>query len=453
MTDDTIAAIATAPSGGLNGVVRLSGPAAGRCVAACLELDSLPTAGPGFVRRATLRLSAPWPRVGCELYWWPGPRSYTRQATAEIHAIGSPPLLDALLAAVLEAGARLAQPGEFTLRAFLAGRLDLVQAEAVLGVIDSANQAELGVALRQLAGGMSGPLTQLRDRLLETLAHLEAGLDFVEEDIQFITHGELNGQLSAAIAQLESLERQLRTRGESGGERRVALVGWPNVGKSSLLNALLGESAALVADQPGTTRDYLARRVRWDGLACELIDTAGAEPDVDPRAAAGVAQEMTRQQRSDAHLLLFCLDASRPPNAWEREQLSKPSPVDRIVVGAKCDLTPEPIWSREIPETWRCSARTGFGLSELRQEIVRRLSATVDVEAGVVAGTAARCAISVRRASESLARARHLTALQGGPELVAFELRGALEHLGEVVGAVYTDDILDRIFSRFCIGK
>lgn len=476
MTDDTIAAVASAPGGGLNGVVRLSGPDARRCIEACLECEPLPESGAGCVRSAHLRLAAPWPRVSCELYWWPGPRSYTRQATAEIHTIGAPPLLDALLAALLDAGARLARPGEFTLRAFLAGRLDLVQAEAVLGVIDATTQAELGVALRQLAGGMTGPLNALRDQLLETLAHLEAGLDFVEEDIQFITAGELDGQLTQAIHRLDALELQLRTRGESGGARRVAIVGWPNVGKSSLLNALVGEQAALVADVPGTTRDYLVRRVTWDGLTCELIDTAGIEPDADPSAAAGAAQEMTRRQQLDAHLQLFCLDASRPLNEWERAQLTgaplnraplsgeqlngaRPAtaePVDRLIVWTKCDLTRD---GMAVAHTFgrgtalSCSAYTGDGLVELKQELLRRLASSVDVEAGAVAGTAVRCAASIRRASVSLSAARSLVASQHSPELVAFELRAALDHLGEVVGAVYTDDILDRIFSRFCIGK
>ncbi|HND54323.1 MAG TPA: 50S ribosome-binding GTPase, partial [Pirellulaceae bacterium] len=289
---DTIAAIASAPGGSLRGVVRISGPDCLECVRALfrptraksvdaaspsasfatLKRDSATTrdtlrsddepsaAGPARVIAGLVALPAPWGELPVELYWWPGVRSYTRQPTAEFHTLGSPPLVGALLAAACRSGARLAEPGEFTLRAFLAGRLDLTQAEAVLGVIDARGRTELDVALRQLAGGLAQPLQRARSELLDLLARLEAGLDFVEEDIEFVTAAELDEACQAIERLLSDVAARMRTRETAGGELRVALRGWPNVGKSSLLNALAGRTAALVSGVPGTTRDYVAQR-------------------------------------------------------------------------------------------------------------------------------------------------------------------------------------------------
>ncbi len=227
------------------------------------------------------------------LYVWPNARSYTRQPQAEVHTLGSPPLLQCVLRAVCQAGARPAEPGEFTLRAFLSGRLDLTQAEAVLGVIDARGDDQLRAALEQLAGGLAGPLGQLRDRLLDLLAHLEAGLDFVEEDIEFITARELDGQLLAAAGAVDRLAQQMASRDLAGELPVVALTGWPNTGKSSLFNALLGDCQALVSEVAGATRDYLTGELEWRGLRFQLVDTAGAEP-VTTGGLAGAAQHLQR---------------------------------------------------------------------------------------------------------------------------------------------------------------
>ena len=261
-------------------------------------------------------------------------RSYTREPVAEFHTLGSPPLLEALLRAVCTAGARLARPGEFTLRAFLAGRFDLVQAEAVLGVIDAADRRELDVALAQLAGGLTRPLVELRGSLLDLLADLEAGLDFVEEDIRFVAGGELQRRLAAAADQVEQLRGQMRTRGRTDVEPRVVLVGWPNVGKSSLFNALTGRDAALVSERPGTTRDYLTATLSLGDSTCRLVDTAGSEPTAD-EPIASAAQRSRQTQSEQARLRLLCLDSTRPPNAWEQNELDRAEP--QLVVLTKIE--------------------------------------------------------------------------------------------------------------------
>ncbi len=445
--DETIAALASAPGGAARGVVRVSGPNTAACLAVCFRGEE----DLGQIRRprtlaGQLELGAPLGEVPADLYFWPGPRSYTRQPLAELHLPGSPPVLHAAVRAVCAAGARLAAPGEFTLRAFLAGRLDLTQAEAVLAVIDADSRAELGVALRQLAGGLAGPLHEVRNRLLDLLAHVEAGLDFVEEAIEFISADELRDQLRGVAETLGRLIAQMAARGRDGEPFRVALVGRPNVGKSSLLNALTGERAALVSARAGTTRDYLTRTLEIDGLACRLIDTAGTDAAASEPVAIA-AQSRAQQQAAQAHIQLLCLDATQPLEADERRLLAADATTNRIVVLTKIDL---PRTVELEADAIGTSAHTGTGLAELRRAIFRCLTADRG-GSEVVAGTADRCRESLHRAAKAVRRALH--SLDDGDELVAVELRLALDELAQVVGAVYTDDILDRVFSRFCIGK
>ncbi|NQT11292.1 MAG: 50S ribosome-binding GTPase [Planctomycetes bacterium] len=452
--DDTIAAVASPPGGAARGILRLSGPNVARCVG--LVFESRDPCDLSTIRRATvipgsLRLGAHVAPLPCDLYFWPNGRSYTGQPTAEIHTIGSPPLLEAALRAFCRSGSRLAQPGEFTLRAFLAGRLDLTRAEAVLGASDAADAAQFDVALAQLAGGLSRPLSRLRDDLLDLLAHLEAGFDFADEDLPFITRDQLTRQLAAAAEALERLARQMTSRREAIDQVRAVLIGWSNTGKSSLFNALSAGRGALVSDHPGTTRDYLTRELDLDGVRCLLIDTAGiqtsaAGPDVDLRRAAQTASQ--RQSRA-AHLRLLCLDSSRPLNGWEREQLAA-DVAHRLLVLTKTDL---PRQTDFAGHAIAISSLTGEGIGALRNQL-RDVALTASASDGdVVAGTAVRCGESLRLAAESLQRARRIVRRNTGEELVAAEVRVALEELGKVVGAVYTDDMLDRIFSRFCIGK
>lgn len=451
LLSDTIAAIASPPGGAWRGILRVSGEQCADCLEACLTPDLMATHSLRALRVATvltsrLRLPSPLGDLPAEIYFWPTERSYTRQPCAEIHTIGSPPLLAAALAALLSAGARLAQPGEFTLRAFLAGRIDLTQAEAVLGVIDARGEQDLRIALSQLAGGLADPLNQLRDRLLNLLAHLEAGLDFVDEDIEFISPAALQAELRIAADAVRALSEQFQSRGDSGAAPRVALVGLPNAGKSSLLNALVGESAAIVSPQPGTTRDYVARRIALAGVSCELVDTAGVDHAAGGMEAA--AQRLGAGQAEQAQLQLLCLDASRELLPWEVAQLRPPRPANVILALTKCDAA---IAFHGPPDALRTSSQTGQGINELRQAIAGRLQNIEDV--GVASGASARCQESLAQAAAGLKRAESAAIARVGEEIVAAEIRAALDDLGRVVGAVYTDDVLDRIFSRFCIGK
>ena len=447
--EDTIAAIASAPGGGLRGIIRLSGPNSIRCLARILHnsppsSDRLPTC-----RRVSAWLGEALGEVPAALYIWPTARSYTRQPACELHLPGSPPLLEAALALACQAGARLARPGEFTLRAFLAGRIDLTQAEAVLGVIDATSTSALHAALAQLAGGLAEPIARLRGELLDCLAHVEAGLDFADEAIEFITPDALRQQLAAAERDVESLEAKLGNRGEAGQRPRIALIGLPNVGKSSLLNALVEGEAALVSEFAGTTRDFLARRIEVSGRECLLIDTAGVTTEQTAGSIAAQAQAMTHEQTKHADLLLLLLDSTRALESWEREQLAALPAERRLIVWTKCDLAARGS-DQLATEGIATSSVTGQGITELRQAIVQRLAKSSD-EPGVVASTADRCRESLRLAGEALRRAQF--AAGQGEELVAAELWIALEELGSVAGATVTDDLLDRIFTRFCIGK
>jgi tRNA modification GTPase len=451
--DDTIAAIASPPGGACRGVVRVSGPDVIRYLQPCFTPNGnrdLAHVRGASVLPGLLHVPPPVGDLECDLYLWPDHRSFTRQPAAELHTFGSPPLLEAALQALCASGVRLAQPGEFTMRAFLAGRLDLTQAEAVLGVIDARNGSELHVALCQMAGGLAAPLNELRHQLLDLLAHLEAGLDFVEDDIEFITAEELESRLSAAAERVASIDARLVAREQPGNVPRAVLVGWPNTGKSSLFNALADDSAAIVSHQAGTTRDYLTRTVRLGGHLVMFIDTAGVETEEAESRLAAASQHVRETQDRRADLRLLCLDTTRPLNAWEKAQLAEEKSASRLIVLTKTDAIDScHLPSHGIPT----SSRTGAGLTDLRRAILDRLTSLPGREILAVTNTATRCRESLRLTARSLQDARDLVTQGQGEELVAAEVRLALEELGKIVGTVYTDDLLDRIFGRFCIGK
>jgi tRNA modification GTPase len=469
--DDTIAAVSSAPGPGLRAIVRVTGPKTREVIAAVFS-------EPVHPRRLTpgaVRLSGVHSPLPADLLFWPAPRTATGQDLAELHPVGSPPLVDRLVADLLAAGARAAQPGEFTLRAFLAGKKDLPQAEAVLAVIEAGTDADLRRALGQLAGGVTRPLAQIRDDLLNLLADVEAALDFADEDLEFVGKPDLIKRVGAGIAHLTNLRRQLDDRAVSGRPVRVAFVGPPNAGKSSLFNALAGADAALVSPTPGTTRDYLTRTVILDGVPVELIDTAGWESTTD--AVAEQAQRLGREQAGRADVVVWCVPAGGPFDPADADRLratgaavlkaatkadlvsrARGRPGDRPTTARPPDDTSGP-GTRQLPghpvahppgSPVACSTLPPGDTAALRAALTHCVSSLARPP---LAPSLSRCRGHVDRAVTQLREAHRHVVFDDPPEIVASALRAALDQIGELAGAVYTPDLLDRIFSRFCIGK
>jgi tRNA modification GTPase len=383
---------------------------------------------------ADLRLSDVHSTLPATLHIFRAPRSYTGQDLIEIHTVSSPPLVERLIADLLNAGARAAQPGEFTQRAFLAGKLDLTRAEAVQAVVESTTDRDVHSALQQLAGNMARPLEHLREDLLNLLADIEAALDFAEEDLEFVSASDTLRRIGAGLAQLMNLERQLRDRTVSGRAVSVVLAGRPNAGKSSLFNALAGAEHAIVSPVPGTTRDWLSFTTLLGGVPVELIDTAGVH--ATENFLDRESQRLGHGQLTAADLVLWCVDP--------REAASPPPECTVLKVLTKSDLM------TSSDATLAVSSVTGDGLAELREALTERVTA---LARSPLAPSQSRCRHHVQEGLQALRRA-HEHALQSDPpELLALALRESLDAIGALVGTVFTDDLLDRIFSRFCIGK
>jgi len=450
--DDTIVAIASPTSPAPRGVVRMSGDD----TLDILKRMGIPTDGIDRPRRISTHVDVgnPVGLIPVDVLVWPTRRSYTGQASAELHTYGSLPLLRGLVDKAGRCGARPARPGEYTMRAFLAGRLDLTQAEAVLGVIEAEQRGTLDHALRQLSGNLSQPLERMRSTLLDLLADVEAGLDFVDEDISFISDEDLVDRLSAIATEIKQTLDVMQNRGGVSARSMVALCGPPNAGKSSLINRLSDQQVAIVAEVAGTTRDTVTVDIELQGTLVTLIDTAGIEA-----AQTEVSQQsqiQAKRSTTEAAVRLWCVDASREDfidaaNDLQTvaTELQKPQSLD-IWVATKTDMGIH----QNLDEHWiACSAVTGEGIDRILDVVGQHLSQQDSEEVGSVLGTAARCSQSLQQASDSIHQAILLTRCQEGHEFVSAELRLVAQCLGEVTGAVYTDDILDRVFGRFCIGK
>ena len=439
-TIDTIAAIASPPGPSARGLVRLSGPAS-FSIAEAIAPDS-PFDGGRIPRRSESHLQLGTFRFPASIARWPGPRTYTGQPMVELVVPGAAPILRRTLDACLDRGARIAVPGEFTLRAFLSGRIDLTRAEAVLGVIHASNPAQVDGALRQLAGGIAGPITRLRDELIDALAHLEANLDFSEEpDVDLLGRQTLAAMLDDASRMLAELSGGQSARDRRDHHPRVVLIGPTNAGKSRLFNALLRSDRAIVADATGTTRDYLAESCQIDDQVIELIDTAGFEAAIGPIEQS--AQALRDDRAGAADLLIDCRSDD---TAHVIEQTSTDPP--RLFVWTKADRGTALAPAGAI----LTSAASGLGLAELRSAIVAALR-NRHTEENANASISSRCREGMSRSAAALDRAAGAIVVDLGDELIAADLRDAVEDLGRVIGAEVDDAILDRIFRRFCIGK
>ena len=450
-TESTICAIATGAEGAFRGAVRVTGPESVAIVARACSPSLSPF---GCISRATrLQQRIELPGLGLidvDIFVWPDGRSYTGQPSVELHCLGNTIILQSIQSHLIENGAVLAQPGEFTLRAFLAGRLDLTQCEAVLGVIHATNDRSLNVALSQLAGGLSEPLSQLRTSLVHLLADIEAGLDFVEEDISFISQSQITSRLDEAIAVVQELLHQMESRAAQTVELQVAIVGPPNAGKSSLINAMAKRPISIVSPESGTTRDYVRLRLNLGDAVIDVLDTAGLEnvAGTTPRA---LAQELTQQQIENADLVLYCLSVD---DSESQDWLSDLYQAPTWLVRTKYDLEST---GRKLTRNYERE----FSVSTMHSTSVERISDALREWAAdklenanqVVPLTAARCQASLSNAVQALLHAKDATENHRGDEVIASEIRLSLEEIGLVAGTVYTDDILDALFSRFCIGK
>jgi tRNA modification GTPase len=437
---DTIAAIASPPGPSPRGLLRIAGPDAWPVAARMIGLEA--EALRSGLTIGSIRLPDVLTPLPSRVFLGRGPRTYTGQDSAEVHTLGAPPLLRLVLALALQHGARLAEPGEFTLRAFLTGKIDLTRAEAVLGVIEAATPAQLAIATGQLAGGLASQVLELRDRLLDQLTMVEAALDFVDEpDVLAIDPIELARAIESGRDLVADLARRMTARDRANDRPRVALSGRPNAGKSRLFNALARDDRAIVTSMPGTTRDPLVAAIDCDGLVIDLIDTAGLDDAPGPIDQA--ARTARAVQLSAADLVLDCAPCDEP---YQRPA-SVPDHVPVLRVATKADLGDAP---RGFLAT---SAATSAGLAELRRAIADTLRERPSDGGDLVGTTAARCRQAMIDTADALDRSSLALKDLAPPELVAVDLREAVDGLGQVVGAVATEDMLDRIFRRFCIGK
>ena len=456
-TSDTIAALSTPGGEGGIGIIRLSGP---RAIAiACRlfrRLNSESLAAPLPFRQYYGQIRHPRSGETVDevlLTTMRAPRSYTREEMAEISGHGGPVPLRAILTLVCAEGARLALPGEFTQRAFLNGRIDLTQVEAVLDTIRARTDAGLRAAQRLLAGELGRQVRALRTRLVSLLASLEAAIDYADEDLTFLTPEETGAEIAAIHADITALiasHARGRLLREGAG---TAIIGRPNTGKSSLLNALLGEARAIVTSVPGTTRDVIEEQIDLAGIPLRLLDTAGIRPTDDEVERLGV--ERSRASLAQADLVLLVLDRAAPLTADDRTLLAEMRERAVIIVLNKADL-PAAVMPEEIRAVLDApqialSALTGAGLPALEATMRDLLLGGVASESPALATQRQREA--AEHAAESLALAADTLAAGGSEELLAVDLMAAATALGELTGDAVREEVIDDLFARFCVGK
>jgi tRNA modification GTPase len=464
--DDTIVAIATPPGRGGIGVIRLAGPEAKKIALpmlrlkhdldsghailgeliepanACFETDLRPRQQPAVSGRIDEVI----------VTYFAKPHSYTTDDVVEISAHGSPVVLHHVMELALARGARLAEPGEFTMRAFLNGRIDLTQAEAVRDLIDSQTLYQAKIAAQQLEGALSRHLQPIKQKLVELIATLEAGIDFAEDDISVLSAHQILQPIAVVRTPLEELAASFAYGKMVHEGLTLAIVGRPNVGKSSLFNRLVERERAIVTATPGTTRDLVSETVAIGGIPVKLVDTAGIRRALDEAESIGIQKSM--EALADADLVLVVFDSSQPIAYEDKELVSLVAGRPAIAVANKTDLPGEKgsALSGALP-TVRTSATTGEGILELRNEILRHVGgeAGVQVETGFL--TNLRHQERVRESLTALAAATVAVENKVPHEMLLLDLYNALRPLDEITGTTTTDDILNLIFSTFCIGK
>lgn len=445
MTTDTIAAVATAPGRAAVGIVRISGALVRRVAAGILG----PMPIPRQVTLAEFRDAHQRTLDRGLALFFPGPHSYTGDDVLELHGHGGPVVTRLVLERCLELGARIAEPGEFTRRAFLNGKLDLAQAESVIDLIDASTAAAARSAARSLRGEFSKQIQTLSTSMLDLRALVEATLDFPEEEIDVLhrTDAEMRlQQIRHALGAVLDKAQQGKLLREGS---RVVIAGQPNVGKSSLLNRLAGESLAIVTDIPGTTRDTVREVINIDDVPFHIVDTAGLREPRDPVEALGI--ERTREALGSADIIIVVQDASAGETEGDRQIMAAlPAGGRRIRVMNKVDLVARGPTQERLGDDILIglSAKTGVGLDLLRAALLETTGWHATGEAVFLAR--ARHIEALQRASQHLAQAE---ARSGDAELLAEELRVAHEALGSILGRFTADDVLGEIFSRFCIGK
>jgi tRNA modification GTPase len=448
-TDDTIVAIATPAGRGGIGVVRLSGSSATAIAAKVMtRREALTPRLATLTRVRVSRLGSVVDGDQALVTWFPAPHSYTGEHVVEISAHGSPVVLRGIVDSLIDAGARLARPGEFTFRAFLNSRVDLAQAEAVADLIDAATPLQAQVAFDQLQGTLSARIGELDRALLDVIARLEASLDFPDEGFHFIERDEVASRLAEVIGELNAvLAHEARGRLIREGAN-VVIAGRVNAGKSSLFNALIGRERAIVTDVPGTTRDLLTERIDVDGVEITLVDTAGERHTEDLVEREGVSR--ANRARESADLTLLVIDSGEDLTEVDHVLLEQTQSTPRVIVASKADRDAR--WA--IDSAVRVSTAESTGLDTLRHEILTRLMQEESLR-DPVAITNQRHVMLLKEARAILAGISSTVneAPDTPEEFVLADLHRARASLGEVVGIGSSDDTLDYIFSHFCIGK
>ncbi len=461
ISSDTIAAISTPPGRGGIGIVRLSGARAAEIAAqlVCLRqplehgrarlADVLEGKGLNGSDESSGREPG---RIDEALVtWFAAPNSYTAEDVVEIAAHGSPVVLELLLRRALDLGARLAEPGEFTLRAFLACRLDLTQAEAVRDLIEAQTLTQARQAASQMGGALSRRVAPAKQGLVELIALLEAGIDFAEDDVDVAPEAEIARRIGELIPPLRALEASFARGRLVHDGLTLAIVGRPNAGKSSLFNRLVERERAIVTAQPGTTRDLVTERISLDGIPLELVDTAGLREGLEEAEQLGIAR--SREALQDAALVLVVLDATQPLNEEEHRLLQAVHRRPALAVVNKCDLAEggETVADLSGVPALRTSALTGEGIAALRERILVLATGGAASEPGML--TSLRHHQAITTALAALGDAAKANAEAIPHEMILLDLYRALWALDSLTGQTTSDDILNLIFSTFCIGK